>query len=211
MLAETLLSAGIATRAKVVPPGALDPRSEPAGSKLILDCQSLAVPFVLAGRIRDENRALGLVLHVEAASDYLLLRARSSGCHAVVSSSDTAKAWADALDRARDGVFHVAPGARPSDQERFLQHLTDRQRAVYELTVHGYDDAWIAERLGIAESTVEKHRSLVMKNLSCPSGLHLLVHAMKHGVLTPATLRFPPNMKLNSRPHCARAEPPPVR
>ena len=205
LLARHLLVTQTAREAKALHPDSIDLSALPDDSIVIVDHQGLPAPFDFARKVRSANRRIGLILHVEVASDYLNWKAGIGGFRGVVSSSDGLEAWADALNSGSGGLF-LTPGARPNPEDRILHRLTNRQREVYELTVLGCTDACIAERLGLAESTVETHRRDLNHRLGCHSWAELMVCAIRHGVVTAAGVRFAPSEKRSLRSHSAREE-----
>jgi DNA-binding CsgD family transcriptional regulator len=82
--------------------------------------------------------------------------------------------------RAAAAVFigdAVAPLEMPADALRLLYELTPAEQRVFELVVSGQPTAGIAERLGVAPSTVRTHLLRVFAKTDC----HTRVELMKLG------------------------------
>jgi len=66
--------------------------------------------------------------------------------------------------------------------------LTVREREVLHMTARGHTSAQIAERLFISRRTVEVHRANLMRKLGLRNQAQLVLYALRHGILPPASL-----------------------
>lgn len=70
---------------------------------------------------------------------------------------------------------------RNSRKQQLLNKITPRETQVLELLIEGHQNKYIAFELGIAERTVEMHRSRLMKRLEVRSFAELIRMAVKAG------------------------------
>ncbi len=68
-----------------------------------------------------------------------------------------------------------------SRKQQLLNKITPRETQVLELLIEGHQNKYIAFELGIAERTVEMHRSRLMKRLEVRSFAELIRMAVKAG------------------------------
>lgn len=204
LLAEHMILSNLAREAVVLDPGQID-LGNLGDDATVIVCQGGPFdPFRFAAQIREERPRVPLFLLTPWQSDYLVWKARTGGYRAILSEGDSAGAWAEAFRRSPLGGFFVAPQAAPRDWERILPKLTRRQVEVLELAVLGRPDSWIAGRLGITEATVESHRRDVGTRLEIHSWGELVVLGIRHGMVSPESVRFDPSERRNLRPHAAR-------
>jgi DNA-binding NarL/FixJ family response regulator len=62
--------------------------------------------------------------------------------------------------------------------------LTNREREVFQLSVEGWNNSEIAERLCISPRTVEVHRTNLMEKLKLHSQMDLLRYAIRRGMVS---------------------------
>jgi DNA-binding NarL/FixJ family response regulator len=67
------------------------------------------------------------------------------------------------------------------DQAAFNKLLTSRQRTIFRLNAHGFDDGEVSRRLKIALRTAENHRLKAMGKLGINSIFELVAYALKKG------------------------------
>lgn len=72
--------------------------------------------------------------------------------------------------------------AQPNRKQQLLNKITPRETQVLELLIDGHQNKYIAFELGIAERTVEMHRSRLMKRLEVKSFAELIRLAVKAGI-----------------------------
>lgn len=78
-------------------------------------------------------------------------------------------------------AFLRAKSARHRDPNSFDKLLTDRERDVVALVGVPLTDGEIAQRLGIAPETVEKHRFNILRKLGLQGTVELTRYARDHG------------------------------
>lgn len=72
------------------------------------------------------------------------------------------------------------------DQETVIARLdvlSDREREVLELIVHGYTQKEMAERLHVSVKTIESHRARIAEKLGCRTRAELVAYAISAGLL----------------------------
>ena len=73
-----------------------------------------------------------------------------------------------AIQGSMNGMLMIDPsvveGLRPREGS-ILERLTNRQREVLELIAQGYNNAWIAKRLALAEKSVETYINVIYQEL----------------------------------------------
>ena len=67
--------------------------------------------------------------------------------------------------------------------QRRLEHLTPRERQVFELVIKGLLNKQIAAELGASEQTIKVHRARVMEKMQVASVAELVQAAVKAGAL----------------------------
>jgi DNA-binding NarL/FixJ family response regulator len=75
--------------------------------------------------------------------------------------------------------------AQPHASLAELEHLTDREREVFELVAHGLSNAEIAQQLFISPATAKTHVSRVMMKLGARDRAQLVTLAYETGFVTP--------------------------
>jgi two-component system, NarL family, response regulator NreC len=143
----------------------------------------------IAGRY-PETHVLMLTMHTE--EQYLLQVLEAGGAGYVLKrSADTelmrairavsrgeAFVYPDALRLLLSKYPHGGNGHAAK-----AQHLSDREEAVLKLTVEGYSNHEIAERLGISTKTVDTYRQRIMEKLDLHHRAELVHYALDHGLL----------------------------
>jgi DNA-binding NarL/FixJ family response regulator len=138
-------------------------------------------------RMQPECKIVGLSMSDDTARIAELLRAGASG---FVHKSQGPEAILEAVRLVLGGVRYL-PANVSRDQidelERTqnthsLDHLTKREREIFELLVTGSSNDDIATKLFIARRTVETHRTHVMHKLAARSIVDLVRIAHRHGV-----------------------------
>jgi DNA-binding NarL/FixJ family response regulator len=149
-----------------------------------------------AGMIRTAVPTAVFVFHSAYDSEPVLLDAIDSGAVAYLAKSATADDIVDAIRRAALGQiliparFFVEAIARQRNvsiegrrHKELLQRFTPRELDVLKLLAAGHATAAIADRLDIADHTVEWHvRHLIVK-LKVHSQLQAVVEAVRQGIV----------------------------
>jgi DNA-binding NarL/FixJ family response regulator len=130
-------------------------------------------------------RILVLSSHCDEYTVFRAERARVQGF--VDKNTNTVAALKAAIAMVADGkvsfseAFKRVKAARHEDPASFDKLLTDRERTILSLVGEPLSDAEIAQRLGISEETVEKHRFNLLRKLSLASTTELVRYAREHG------------------------------
>lgn len=88
------------------------------------------------------------------------------------------------LKQVRENIEIPQPGhhEQHNRKQQLLNKITPRETQVLELLIEGHQNKYIAFELGIAERTVEMHRSRLMKRLEVRSFAELIRIAVKAGI-----------------------------
>jgi DNA-binding NarL/FixJ family response regulator len=87
-----------------------------------------------------------------------------------------------------EAVRAVARGETPApafDEQGAVQPLSPREREVLVLIADGHRNRDIAERLGMAEKTVESHRGNILRKLGMRDRVELVRYAIRRGLIAP--------------------------
>jgi DNA-binding NarL/FixJ family response regulator len=133
-------------------------------------------------------RILGLSVIDEPGIVADMLRARASG---YALKTQPVGEIIDAILHVLGGVRYLPPTCheRPEtvrvagDDGQPHARLTKREREVFELLIRGHNNDDIAERLAIAQRTVETHRQRIVNKLSPHSVVQIQRLAARHGGL----------------------------
>jgi DNA-binding NarL/FixJ family response regulator len=164
---------------------------------VLMDCRlpDMSGP-VAAGMIRTAVPAAIVVFHSAYDSEPILLDAIDSGAAAYLAKSATADDIVEAIRRAAHGEILIPAGffakavARQREgvterrrHEELLVQFTPRELEVLNLLADGLDTTAMAERLGIADHTVEWHVRHVIEKLQVHSKLQAVVAAVHQGLV----------------------------
>jgi DNA-binding NarL/FixJ family response regulator len=170
-------------------------REEP--DVVLMDCRlpDMSGPMA-AGMIRTTMPAAIFVFHSAYDSQPILLDAIDSGAAAYLAKSATADDIVEAIRRAAVGeilipvAFFAEAVARRREtltqrkrHEELLLLLTPRELEVLNLLAAGLATAAIADRLDIAEHTVEWHVRHVIQKLQVHSKLQAVIAAVHQGLV----------------------------
>ena len=136
-----------------------------------------------------------LVLTMHSEEQYLLQVLQSGGAGYVLKRSADTELM-EAIRTVHRGEAFLYPSAtkllvedylgrvRSSGQERdSYDDLTDREREVLKLTVEGFSNQEIADKLIISPKTVDTYRARVMEKLNLHHRSELIKYALKKGLL----------------------------
>ena len=134
-----------------------------------------------------------LVLTMYSEEQYLMQVLRRGGNGYVLKRSADTELM-QAIRTVHAGGIFLYPSAarllvddRDSDVEGAgLDLLTEREREVLKLTVEGYTNQEIANRLIISVKTVDTYRSRTMEKLNLRHRSELVRYALRKGLLTPS-------------------------
>jgi DNA-binding NarL/FixJ family response regulator len=164
---------------------------------VLMDCRlpDMSGP-VAAGMIRTAVPATIVVFHSAYESEPILLDAIDSGAAAYLAKSATADDIVEAIRRAAHGEILIPAGffakavARQREgvterrrHEELLVQFTPRELEVLNLLAAGLDTTAMAERLDIADHTVEWHVRHVIEKLQVHSKLQAVIAAVHEGLV----------------------------
>ena len=151
--------------------------------------------FGVVEAIRLASPAIKILVLSSHCDSYTLFRAERARVNGFVDkNTNTVAILRRAITEVGEGRVYFSPEflrlkeARHDDPVSFDKVLTDRERTVLSLIGEPFQDCEIAQRLGLAEQTVEKHRFNVMKKLGLKNTIELIRYARDHG-FTLAALR----------------------
>jgi DNA-binding NarL/FixJ family response regulator len=78
---------------------------------------------------------------------------------------------------------YVRPSGEREKAER-LDSLSEREREVLQLIAEGHSTKAIADLLSLSPTTVETHRSHILKKLDVHKTAELVLYAVRHGVIS---------------------------
>jgi len=143
-------------------------------------------------RAAPEIKILVLSSHCD---DYTVFRAERARVNGFVDkNTNTVAVLKKAITEVGAGRTFFSPEflrlkeARHDNPASFDKLLTDRERSVLALIGEPFQDWEIAIRLGLAETTVEKHRFNILRKLGLSTTVELVRYARDHG-FTLAALR----------------------
>lgn len=135
-----------------------------------------------------------LVLTMYSEEQYLMQVLRRGGNGYVLKRSADTELM-QAIRTVHAGGIFLYPSAarllvddRDSDdgESAGLEMLTEREREVLKLTVEGYTNQEIANRLIISVKTVDTYRSRIMEKLNLRHRSELVRYALRKGLLAPS-------------------------
>ena len=141
-----------------------------------------------------------VVLSVDGSAEGIA-RAIERGAVGYVHKTNNIATLTETLRRVMDGeiVVDARPGAcrrrlrDPMDPERMAAHLTARERECLQLLVEGLDTRAMADRLGIAITTVRSHVQATLTKLGTHSRLEAAALAVRYDLLSGVADGKPPS------------------
>src|SRR3712207_5394369 len=111
-------------------------------------------------------------------------RALRAGASGYILKSMSKNELLDVIRAVHAGKRHVSPEVAAALAEHLgEEELTDRELEVLRLIRDGYRNKQIAERLGIAETTVNFHVKNLMGKLGANDRTHAVTIALRRGLL----------------------------
>lgn len=149
-----------------------------------------------AGVLRRAYPSAHLVVIDEMPNDGRISTALQVGAKGYLCTNQSAEDITAQLSRAAQGEWSFAPriasrvhvtpeGAalKPSPSAQSLSMLSPREREVMTHLAHGYSPKQCADRLGLALSTVDNHKTRVMKKLQVRKSTQLVLLAVQLGLV----------------------------
>ncbi len=144
--------------------------------------------FGVVEAIRQTARDVRILILSSHCDEYTVFRAEKLRVQGFVDkNTNTVATLKAAINAVGNGqvwfseAFLRVKAARHRDPRSFDKLLTERERAVLSLVGEPMTDPEIAQRLGIAAETVEKHRFNVLRKLELESTAELARFARAHG------------------------------
>jgi DNA-binding NarL/FixJ family response regulator len=164
---------------------------------VLMDCRLPDMSGSMAvGLIRTAVPGAVFIFHSAYDSEPILLDAIDSGAAAYLARSATAGDIVETIRRAAQGEVLIPAGffakafARQREgvterrrHEKLLVRFTPRELEVLNLLADGLDTTAMADRLGIADHTVEWHVRHLLKKLQVHSKLQAVIAAVNQGLV----------------------------
>lgn len=148
--------------------------------------------FAVAEEIRRRAPLVKILVLSSHCDEYAVFRAEQLRVQGFVdkntNSVETLKQAIGAVAQGRlwySELFQRAKAARRKDPLSFDKILTERERSILVLIGVPLSDAEIAQEIGIAEDTVEKHRFNLLRKLELQTTTELVRYAREHGFTLP--------------------------
>ena len=113
----------------------------------------------------------------------LLRHVFESGVEGIFMKSSDTERWVEDLTAICNGARKIPDKVMKLVQETETTHLTRRERQILFAVVRGESNAKIAERLNISASTVDGHRTKLMRKLGVHSTAELIAKSFRDGLL----------------------------
>lgn len=113
----------------------------------------------------------------------LLRHVFEAGADGIFMKSNHTDGWGEDLVKICEGARVIADEVMALIKEDASIQLTRRERQVLFAIVRGENNAKISERLNISVSTVDGHRTKLMRKLGVHSTAELIVRAFRDGLL----------------------------
>jgi DNA-binding NarL/FixJ family response regulator len=123
-------------------------------------------------------------------------RAIEQGAAGVVNKAASIEEIVDAIRRTRDRKpihsqeemltfirLMARQRAKEADTDRLLRQLTPREHDLLQALANGLSDQEIADQLNVSVRTVQSHMLHLMEKFGVHSRLHVLVSAIRHGLV----------------------------
>jgi two-component system NarL family response regulator len=141
-----------------------------------------------------------LIMLTADTSDETLIAAVEAGVSAFIQKSDSAATIVELVLRAAEGEMVIPAAdllrvvqrkredtARAAQRDKASRELTPRDREILELMAGGANTREIADRTGLAISTVRGHVQAVMEKLAAHSRLEAVLRASGLGLVRGVT------------------------
>ncbi len=162
---------------------------------VIMDITLPDIPgLFLIGKIKEYSPHTRVVIMTDHASEQQVQAALRAGVNAYLLKVDEPGVLIQALQQVMDGKPFLSPLFIERAIHRLvaeedlagvdpLNPLTRREREIFHLTINGYANTEISERLSISIRTVEVHLNNIMRKLDIHSHRELVRFAVEKGFL----------------------------
>lgn len=145
--------------------------------------------------LRRAPRCRAVVL-TAACGDYIVNRAAAFGVAGLVHETDGVEDLVTGVELANRGGVFTSPGVvERRSKPAVLPLLTERELQVLRLACRGLSDEDAGAELGLAPSTIESHRTNVLRKLSIADWAELLIVGLRLGVVSLEEIQFSPNRR----------------
>ena len=159
----------------------------------ILDVKMPGLTGLEATReIREQAPEVAVLILSMHEEERYLFEALKAGASGYVLKRAADRELIDAIRAVERGEPFLTPEAQQAlirdvlgDGERQQEELTPREEEVVKLVADAHTNKEIAELLGLAEKTVENHRSNAMHKLGMRDRVELVRYAIRRGLIEP--------------------------
>jgi DNA-binding NarL/FixJ family response regulator len=159
----------------------------------ILDVKMPGLTGLQATReIREQAPEVAVLILSMHEEERYLFEALKAGASGYVLKRAADRELIDAIRAVQRGEPFLTPEAQQAlirdvlgDGERQQEELTPREEEVVKLVADAHTNKEIAELLGLAEKTVENHRSNAMHKLGMRDRVELVRYAIRRGLIEP--------------------------
>jgi DNA-binding NarL/FixJ family response regulator len=157
-------------------------RPLPSADLVVMDVSQPAKAFVSIETIRRETAAKVMIV-TPARGDYHLLRAGGVGATGFAhDGDDITTVVTGAVETANGRIYHSPVFTQMRGAHAIVAKLTKRELQVMEFAARGLADDVTAAALNLAASTVESHRTTLMRKIGARDWAHLMVIGLRIGI-----------------------------
>lgn len=143
-------------------------------------------------QIKQDNDAVQVIMVSMYSSDEFVRQALKAGALGYLLKNASSKELEEAIRAVSQGSIYLTPSVskvltdyvRDPGKGSPTERLTSRQREVLQLIAEGFTTPQIALKLHLSESTVEKHRINLMKELDIHNIPDLVRFAIRQGLVS---------------------------
>lgn len=148
------------------------------------------------GQIKKQFPELAvLVLTMHASSQYFY-QAIIAGAQGYLIKDDSENELLNAIKTIREGRSYISPQLSPEFTDEILASfrdqakvpfvfLSERERQVLKMVVHGCSSKQIGEVLNLSPRTIDHHRASLLKKFKMKNTVDLVNHVVRNAVLLP--------------------------
>lgn len=152
-----------------------------------------------AGLIRVECPQSQILILTMHESDIYFFRALEAGAAGYILKKAASEELINAVRAVARGEAFFYPSLARKLLDNYLEHtgsmppvgppgyeeLSDREREIMFLLAHGLSNQEIADKLVISPSTVQTHRTHILRKLDLESTVDIVRYAIRHGLIEP--------------------------
>ena len=161
---------------------------------IVLDVSMPAIDGISAAQqLRELYPQLGIIMLTMFAEDAQVIRAIRAGADGYLLKNTESRRVVEAIRAVARGESIIDPELASKVMNEFrrlsdiedgvnVAGLTDRELALLQLVANGLSNKEIAEKLGLAESTVKNRLSILFQKLDVKDRTQAAIYAMTHGL-----------------------------